>query len=46
MKHSLTWVKDLDSGKVDVTYRNVIHETLDESECKSVPPFKRVYWEH
>ena len=23
MKHTLTWIKDIDSGKVDITYRPV-----------------------
>ena len=43
MKHTLTWQHDVNSPEVEIKYRNVISETLDESECKSVPPFKRVY---
>ncbi|KAI0956775.1 succinate dehydrogenase flavoprotein subunit [Taiwanofungus camphoratus] len=43
MKHTLTFQKDVSSPEVDIKYRNVISETLDENECKSVPPFKRVY---
>ena len=43
MKHTLTWQHDVNSPEVDIKYRNVIHSTLDENECKSVPPFKRVY---
>ena len=43
MKHSLTFQKDSTTPEVDLTYRGVISTTLDESECKSVPPFKRVY---
>ena len=43
MKHSLTFQQDATSPKVDLTYRGVISNTLDENECKSVPPFKRVY---
>ncbi|KAI0693001.1 succinate dehydrogenase [Cerioporus squamosus] len=43
MKHTLTWQHDVNSPDVDIKYRNVIHSTLDENECKSVPPFKRVY---
>lgn len=42
MKHTLSWY-DENTGKVDLKYRNVIMDTLDESECKSVPPFKRSY---
>jgi succinate dehydrogenase (ubiquinone) flavoprotein subunit len=42
MKHTLTFQKQ-PHGKVDLTYRRVIDHTLDEKECKSVPPFKRVY---
>ena len=43
MKHTLTWQHDVESPEVEIKYRNVIHNTLDENECKSVPPFKRVY---
>ena len=43
MKHTLTWQHDVNSPEVEIKYRNVISETLDENECKSVPPFKRVY---
>lgn len=42
MKHTLSFQKD-PHGKVDLTYRNVIHTTLDNKECKPVAPFKRVY---
>lgn len=42
MKHSMTWMKDLKSGKVDVTYRDVVANTLDDSVA-AVPPAKRVY---
>ncbi|EAS36985.3 succinate dehydrogenase [ubiquinone] flavoprotein subunit 2, mitochondrial [Coccidioides immitis RS] len=42
MKHTLTFQKE-PHGKVDLTYRAVTQTTLDESECKPVPPFKRVY---
>ena len=42
MKHTLTYQKD-PHGKVDIGYRQVISHTLDENECKSVPPFKRTY---
>ncbi len=42
MKHSLTFQKQ-PQGKVDLTYRAVVGHTLDENECKAVPPFKRVY---
>ncbi|KAI9056934.1 succinate dehydrogenase [Trametes sanguinea] len=43
MKHTLTWQHNVESPDVDLKYRNVISQTLDENECKSVPPFKRVY---
>lgn len=43
MKHTLTWQRDVESPDVEIQYRGVIHDTLDENECKSVPPFKRVY---
>ncbi|KAI0021450.1 succinate flavoprotein subunit [Xylariomycetidae sp. FL0641] len=42
MKHSLTFQKQ-PHGKVDLGYRRVIGTTLDENECKAVPPFKRTY---
>jgi succinate dehydrogenase (ubiquinone) flavoprotein subunit len=43
MKHTLTFQRDPTSPDVDITYRGVIGTTLDENECKAVPPFKRVY---
>ncbi|THG98719.1 hypothetical protein EW026_g3522 [Hermanssonia centrifuga] len=43
MKHTLTWQHDPSSPEVDIKYRGVIATTLDETECKPVPPFKRVY---
>lgn len=42
MKHTLTYQKQ-PHGKIDLTYRAVTQNTLDENECKSVPPFKRTY---
>lgn len=42
MKHTLSFQKS-PHGKVDLSYRRVIANTLDENECKPVPPFKRVY---
>jgi len=42
MKHSLTWQKK-PQGKVEIGYRAVVGHTLDENECKAVPPFKRTY---
>merc|ERR1712083_1289107 len=42
MRHTLSWF-DEESGKVSLKYRNVISDTLDQNECKSVPPFKRTY---
>lgn len=42
MKHSLSWQKK-PQGKVELGYRGVVAHTLDEAECKAVPPFKRVY---
>jgi len=43
MKHTLSSVPDLKTGKVELMYRPVISETLDASEMKTVPPKKRVY---
>ncbi|KAL5533370.1 SDH1 [Sanghuangporus sanghuang] len=43
MKHTLTFQPNPSKPDVVIKYRNVIDQTLDENECKSVPPFKRVY---
>ncbi|TRM57552.1 FAD binding domain-containing protein [Schizophyllum amplum] len=43
MKHTLSFQPDSTKPEVDLSYRAVIHHTLDENECKPVPPFKRVY---
>lgn len=43
MKHTISWVKDINNGKVELKYKNVINETLDEKEFPNVPPKKRVY---
>ncbi len=42
MKHTLSWHDDK-TGKVTLKYRKVTMNTLDEQECKSVPPAQRVY---
>ncbi|KAI9497303.1 succinate dehydrogenase flavoprotein subunit 1 [Zychaea mexicana] len=42
MKHTLSW-QDQETGEVKLSYRAVEANTLDESECKPVPPFARVY---
>ncbi|KAI1190964.1 hypothetical protein F5B17DRAFT_437845 [Nemania serpens] len=42
MKHTLSFQKK-PHGKVELGYRKVTGTTLDENECKAVPPFKRVY---
>lgn len=43
MKHTLTFQRDPSKPDVEIKYRKVISNTLDENECKPVPPFKRVY---
>jgi len=43
MKHTLSWQKDVATDKVKLGYRHVTNTTLDEAECKPVPPFKRTY---
>ncbi|GFZ48607.1 Succinate dehydrogenase [ubiquinone] flavoprotein subunit [Saitozyma sp. JCM 24511] len=43
MKHTLSFQHNPESPDVDLTYRSVIATTLDEAECKPVPPFKRTY---
>jgi len=42
MKHTLAW-HDETTGETTIDYRPVHNWTLDESECKPVPPFARVY---
>lgn len=42
MKHTLSF-QTKPQGDVKLGYRRVIDHTLDENECKPVPPFKRVY---
>lgn len=43
MKHTLSRHDMENDGKVELSYRPVQTKTLDENECKSVPPMKRVY---
>ena len=40
MKHTLAY---FDGKKTDLKYRPVHYHTLDEDECKTVPPMARVY---
>lgn len=42
MKHSLSWQQG-QNDPVKLGYRAVVSTTLDENECKPVPPFKRTY---
>lgn len=42
MKHTVTWQKNAES-EVKVGYRNVVMKTLDEEDCRSVPPVSRSY---
>lgn len=42
MVHSVTWQKGV-GDEVQWGTRGVKMQTLDEGECKSVPPFKRFY---
>lgn len=41
MKHTLSFQRDPTKPDVELSYREVIAGTLDEAECKPVPPFKR-----
>jgi len=44
MKHTLSFQKNIENGdKVSLQYRPVVAHTLDEAECKAIPPFKRTY---
>ncbi|KAF2485222.1 FAD binding domain-containing protein [Neohortaea acidophila] len=40
--HTLSW-QGREGDEVKLAYRRVIDSTLDEAECKSVPPVKRTY---
>lgn len=42
MKHTLAYF-DYETGKTSITYRDINNFTLDENECKAVPPAKRSY---
>jgi succinate dehydrogenase (ubiquinone) flavoprotein subunit len=42
MMHTLAWLDDVEKP-VKLTYRDVIHDTLDKNEIDTVPPMKRVY---
>jgi succinate dehydrogenase (ubiquinone) flavoprotein subunit len=42
MKHSVTWQKRT-GDEVQIGYRDVVGTTLDEAECRSVPPMLRRY---
>lgn len=43
MHHSMSWIKDLDTGKVDYDLKAVNSYTMDAEDCSVVPPMKRVY---
>jgi succinate dehydrogenase/fumarate reductase flavoprotein subunit len=43
MKHTLTTIPDLQSGKPQISYRPVKVDTLDQNEFPHVPPKERVY---
>jgi len=42
MKHSLSWQTDV-GDRIEVGYGSVVFDTLNESECKSVPAKRRSY---
>lgn len=42
MKHTLSWQRR-EGDEVKLGYRAVVGTTLDEAECKAVPPVKRSY---
>lgn len=43
MKHTISKIPDLNTGKVELTYRDVIMTNLDPNDLKVFPPAKRVY---
>ncbi|KAF4539521.1 Succinate dehydrogenase flavoprotein subunit [Lasiodiplodia theobromae] len=42
LKHSLTWQKEV-GDDVRVGYRDVVLDTLNQTDCPSIPPKKRSY---
>ena len=48
-RDDVTWMKhtiahfDTEKGRTSLSYRDNVRTTLDENECKAVPPAKRVY---
>ena len=42
MRHSLSWQKDV-GEEIAIGYRDVVFDTLDQSECETVPPKRRSY---
>lgn len=43
MKHTISKIPDLNTGKVELTYRDVVMTNLDPEDLKVFPPAKRVY---
>ena len=43
MKHTISTIPDMDTGKVELAYRDVIGTNLDPNDLKVFPPAKRVY---
>lgn len=43
MKHTMSWHRDVSNKEIELQYRPVIHDTLDQEEFPTVPPKKRVY---
>lgn len=41
MKHTLSFQRDISDDKTRLAYRDVMADTLDQNEMKSIPPFKR-----
>ena len=42
MKHTQTFIPDINTGKVEIKYKEVDNETL-YLDMKPIPPMKRVY---
>ncbi|KAJ4474846.1 succinate dehydrogenase [Lentinula aciculospora] len=43
MKHTLSFQRDVRSPHIELQYRRVIGNTLDENECQAIPPVPRIY---
>jgi succinate dehydrogenase (ubiquinone) flavoprotein subunit len=43
MRHTVSWQRDTSKPDIELAYRPVIDDTMDQAEFPTVPPGKRVY---